>query len=55
MNLVAFTSAYRYIRLLSDSVFAQLLIYAVCGEFYDGIVTQQQIGAVMFDLRKKFC
>jgi len=55
MNPVAFASAYKYISLLSDSVFAQLWIYyAVCREFYVGIVTQQQIGAVMFDLRK-FC
>jgi len=53
MKLVAFALEYRYIRLLSDLVFAQLWIYAVCREFYVGIVTQQQIGAVMFDLRKK--
>jgi len=52
MNLVTFTLANKYVRLLSDSVFARLWICAVCREFYVGIVTQQQTGAVMFELKK---
>jgi len=44
-----------YWRTNTDSVFTQLWIYAVCREFCVVIVTQQRIGTVMFDLRKKFC
>jgi hypothetical protein len=54
-NMVTFTSACKYIRLLSNLVFAQLWIYAVCRELCVGFVSQQQIGAVLFDFKKKFC